>query len=160
MKLTIHDDLFSQVAAGTFSYDPSTYPTPCKFEVSVSAGYSEITDVADWNRYWPSVGIDYIDYRNYLIDTFEPTWGTLSDDQKKALIEQYVWPSETTGTELDALYTSIERLAFKENVVKTLETCGCIFKKSSTSSSEKYFNLTVDDGGIMDPQELLTDVTL
>ena len=160
MKLTIHDDLLPQVGTGSFHYKTSDYPTPLKFEASVSAGYTELTSSEEWDIYWVYTGVNYKTYRNNIITHFNGSWASLSVAERKVLVHNFCWPATATVGELDACFTSAERFAFKKEVIKGLNNNDCMFKLSSTASSEKYFDLTVNDSGTMNPTELLSTIII
>jgi len=83
--------------------------------------------------------------RNQIIDDHLPNWGTMSDADKKKLIERHVWDSAATTSELDALYSSGQRDAFRDKIINQYRAISCMITKSTTSESSKFINWTCDD---------------
>lgn len=160
MKFTVHADIHS---LGRLEYNPDDYSaaTPkAKLEVAVSTGYVELLTAEEWDTYHSLLSTSYKTFRNELIGNFVAGWSTMSTVDQQALVRHYVWPSGTTATELNALYPVTERSAFKRKVMDNLKSRDCIPRKSSTAGSKKYFDIRVDDAGVLDPQEITSDVAV
>ena len=118
MLLTINDLIpFPPVTGGSLEIDRAALGSnpPFKAEIAVSAGYTDITSIAAWDLYGWATSLGVSAFRQMLIDDFIGSWGTLTTDEKKILVRRYVWPSGTTDTELDALWTATERAQFLAN---------------------------------------------
>lgn len=115
-------------------------------------GYTKTIDPVDWNVYYNATGAEYINYRNDMTGQFEPLWDLYSDDQKRALVENYIYPSETSVTELDDLYAPEDRSKFAVNAISRLNILTSI-----STESDKYFTIQVNDSGILNGVEITTD---
>ncbi len=135
MKLYLEDD----ENGDAIQYLPDNDTPPPDFTITV--------DPKDWNHYIDRIDADYIDVRNEMIDHFEPNWATNSDDQNKALIENYIWPSETSTDELDNLYDPDERKFYQEEVMGKINISFIHVIKSPTST--KHFVVSIDDTGAL-----------
>jgi len=122
-------------------------------------GYTETTDPEDWDKYFIFADVSYKDFRNSMISNLESSWGSYSDDQQKALIRNYIWPSETSDEDLDALYSDADRDMFRDLVMTTLSCLECVVRKSITADSTKFCDLQLADDGVMAPKEIKTDET-
>jgi len=152
MKLTKRDDV--DFSGEVLTYDPAQESNPrFKHEATVSAGYTELTSISDWNNYAMKAIGDYKDFRNELITVFTD-WATYSDDDKKILISHYVWPSTETTANLDLLYTQAERDKFLLDCIESLNKCGCNFHGAPDG---KYWNILPDATGSLVTTELKTD---
>ena len=111
---------------------------------TVPTDYADITSLTNWKLYWNRI-LSIQAFREILIDDYISEWETLSDDDKKILIEFHVWPSGTPDAELDALYTDAQRESFADDIIVQHRQIGCVITKSTTASSKKYIKYTVDD---------------
>lgn len=119
------------------------------------SGFTESTDPIDWHNHENEVDVDYCSFRNEMIDKFEPNWGSYSDDKKEKLIQDYIYPSETTTEELDGLYSESERDNFQDVMVEKLTNNVTHIIRSS--ESRKDFILLIDDSGVRTYKEIKTD---
>ena len=156
MKFTLHDDIHAQYILGSLAYNPDDYTSSprTKFEATVSTGYTELVLPKEWDDCQWLKDIDYKEFRNNLMSTFEPNWATLTDDSKKALIRHYVWPSTETTTNLDLLYTQTERDQFLAACIALLNDCDCNF---SIAPDGIYWNVLPDVAGSLVTTKLKTD---
>ena len=126
------------------------------------SGYTNTVDPGDWNRYLQSI-MDYddalfMDVRNEMINQFESNWNTYSDNQKKDLIENYIWPSELSNSELDDLYDGTQRDHHQNQVMIKLNIGVIHIIKSDTSV--KHFIITATDSGTIGLLPITTDTTI
>ena len=157
--LTKHDSV-TLTSDGSLIYGNLSGALSFKKEATASTGYSDISSVDNWHRYWAYTGIDYYEFRNTLINDYVGSWGTLSDADKKILVEHHVYPASTTTADLDALWTAAERAEQRLNLVKQFENCaGCRVKTSATTDSETLVLITIHDGNppTWTPSDLATD---
>lgn len=157
--LTIHDDIAGQIAADALRYNPSLLSGPAFLaESTVSAGYTDVTSIANWDKFWGLVGLSYRTFRNGLIDDFVAQWGTLSDANKAILVSHYVYPAATGNAELNTHWPSATRKAQRKRVRQELRKHYTV-RKSSTSGSKKFFRIKVDDAGVITATEITPDVS-
>ncbi len=152
MKLTKRNDV--DFSGEVLIYDSAQESNPrFKHEVTVSAGYTELTSIFDWNNYALRAIPKYSDFRNELITLFTD-WTTYSDADKKILMRHYVWPSTETTANLDLLYTQTERDQFLTETVVLLNGSGFNFH---IAPDGKYWNIVPDTTGSLTTIELKTD---
>lgn len=155
MKLTKRNDV--DFSGEVLTYDPAQEANPrFKHEATVSAGYTELTSISDWNNYAMKAIGNYNDFRNELITVFT-NWATYSNDDKKILIKHYVWPSTETTANLDLLYTQTERNQFLLQCVALLNKCDCNFQ---IAPDGKYWNILPDTAGSLVTTALKTYETI
>ncbi len=154
-KLTKRFDV--DITGEVIIYDPLEEGNPrFKFEDSVSSGYEELTSISDWNNYLRRVLTQYKKFRNEMIINFIPGWFSYNNAQKKILIRHWIWDSSESIPELDLLIPLNKRNTFKRNVIDSLNNGGnCNICKSN--DSEKYFDIQVDDAGVI-VVEVTTDL--
>src|SRR3972149_2102523 len=117
-----------------------------KAEATVSAGYADISSIAHSIGFAQFVKYSFNQLRNELMG-FNASWATLSDADKKLLIENYVYPSATPTAELDALYTQTERDAFRDEVIQKLNSdTKSLFSVWRDVADGKHYKVTVDAG--------------
>ena len=121
-------------------------------------GYTETTDPSDWNSHIVSIDAIYSDVRNEMIDQFEASWAGYSDAQKQALVQNYVYPSETSTEDLDALYTEAERDDYQDVVMFKMNIG--ITHVIMSSASRKHFEVKVNDSGTLSTTEIKTDIKI
>ena len=126
---------------------------------SLPANYTDITSLSNWKLYWQDV-YDIKAFRDVLLADYIGSWGGLSDDEKKILIEFHVWPSGTPDAELDALYTDDEREGFLADICTHHRGLGCVITKSTTPGSIKRINWTADDLEVADPKVIEAHLTI
>lgn len=148
MKLYTEDDPNGQA----IEYLSDSDQASSEFTISI--------DPTVWNLYIDRIDVSYLNVRNEMIDQFEPNWASYSADQKRDLIENYIWPSETSVSELDDLYDPDIRDTYQAEVMVKMNT-GMVHVIKSPSST-KHFVVTVDDGGaLIDPlPEIKTDTKI
>ncbi len=135
MKLTRRDDVdITGTSLKYNKFDGSGNPA-FKHEATVSTGYTEITSLANWHKFWWTTGMDYKDFRKQIKADYEGDWATLTDAEKKTLIEHNLWLSSETEANLNALYTSQERDDFKEVVLETLGVGDDIYSYDTTTQT-------------------------
>jgi len=155
MKLTKRNDV--DFSGEVLIYDSAQESNPrFKHEATVSAGYTELTSISDWNNYAMKAIPKYSDFRNELIAVFTD-WATYSDDDKKILITHYVWPSTETTANLDLLYTQTERDEFLIQCIILLNGCSFNFHIAPDGT---YWNILPDATGSLLTGELKTDEQL
>jgi len=155
MKLTKRNDV--DFSGEVLTYDSAQESNPrFKHEATVSAGYTELTSISDWNNHAMKAIANYVDFRNELITIFTD-WATYSDEEKKTLIRHYVWPSTETTANLDLLYTQTERDTFLKNCVVSLNEYNYNF---SIAPDGKYWNMAPDVSGSIVTTELKTDTVI
>ena len=160
MKFTVHNNIHS---LGRLEYSPDDYSATmpkAKLEVSVSSGYVELLTAEEWDTYQALLNERYNTFRNELIEVFISGWGTMTTVDKKALVRHFVWPAGTPGSELNTLYSTSERGAYRREVMRALTTRECLPRKSATAGSTKYFDITIDDSGVLNPQEITSYGTM
>lgn len=162
--LSARDDIASQVGGEAIrgpDLDGSGDPM-FKSEDTLSAGYTDVTTLANWGLYGAQVkGLNYKDFRNILIADFVGTWATLTDAEKKTLIRHYVYDSAETPANLNSLHTQVERDDFQKAVMLTLnEVVETVIRRSNVSGSTKFFDHQTDDAGTLITVEITTDVEL
>ena len=118
MKLSVHNDLFPNLSDPSLKYSPTIIPF--QSSITVPSGFTDITNIDNWDKYWSYTNKNYKSFRNILIDDFVGDWNTLSSGNKKILVSNFVYPSGTTDGELDTLYTSAERTTFNTQVMTDL----------------------------------------
>lgn len=132
--------------------------SPFKWEAAVSGGYDDITDIDNLDKWATAAGVGYKELRNKLIADYVGNWGTLTAIDKQTLVRHFAYPSAETPANLDLLYSQADRDKYKKVVMERLESiCGCVVGESNITPG-KYFHYRVDDAGVLDPQEILTDV--
>jgi len=127
------------------------------------SGWTETTDPIQWDHYYN--GIQQINrepalFRNDLIDNFVASWSGYSDDQKKALIRNFVWDSSATQEELDALYPCAERREYVSVFAKKLYSCEYFLKLSLDTDSDIVHEIEINDSGQIFITKLDPDETL
>ncbi len=163
MLLTVNDAIASQIGTDRLCYKDTILGStpPFKVEATVSAGYTDITSIVNWNLYGALTDKNYQDLRNILIDDFLGDWATLSDADKTLLVEHYIYPAATTQAELDALMTVADQDAFRHEVIDQLSACDCgPISKSTTAGSNKFFKHEIDDTAAISAAEVLTHQTI
>ena len=152
MKLTKRNDV--DFSGEVLTYDSAQESNPrFKHEATVSAGYTELTSISDWYNHGMKAIPNYNTFRNELIARFS-NWATYSDDDKKKLIQHYVWPSTETTANLDLLHTQTERDQFLAACVGALNEDGYNFNRAPDG---KYWNVAPDVSGSIVTTELKTD---
>ncbi|TDI97049.1 MAG: hypothetical protein E2O29_02085 [Deltaproteobacteria bacterium] len=152
MKLTKRNDV--DFSGEVLTYDSAQESNPrFKHEVTVSAGYTELTSISDWCNHGMKAVSNYKNFRNELISIFS-NWATYSDDDKKKLIQHYVWPSTETTANLDLLYTQIERDEFLKNCSELLNKLKQNFQ---IAPDGEYWNVLPDSAGSLVTTKLKTD---
>lgn len=155
MKLTKRNDV--DFSGDVLTYDSAQESNPrFKHEATVSAGYTELTSISDWDNYAMKAIARYSDFRNELVTQFT-NWATYSDNDKKRLIKHYVWPSTETTANLDLLYTQAERDQFLATCVVLLNECDHNFQIAPDGI---YWNLLPDATGSLVTTQLKTDETI
>ncbi len=155
MKLTRRNDV--DFSGEVLTYDPAQESNPrFKHEATVSAGYTELTSISDWDNHGMRAIVSYKDFRNELISNFT-NWATYSNDDKKRLMEHYVWPSTETTANLDLLYTQTERDEFVKARVLLLNEGG---SNLHIAPDGKYWDIQPDVAGSLVTTELKTDEVL
>jgi len=148
MKLYIEDN----ETLPAVQYLPDADPEPDGFTIT--------TNPVDWDKHFKDTGFSYKTFRNEMITQFEPGWSGYNDAKKKALIRNFIYPSETTNSELNALYPVSERKTYRQEVMRILDRGKLLsIAKSITSGSKKRFQLQVDDSGNVTAKEIKTDET-
>lgn len=117
----------------------------------VTNNATDITNLSNWKTYWQDV-YDIKAFRDVMIADYIGTWGTLTDDEKKILIEFHVWPLATPDVELDALYDDDTRDGFLSDICTYHRGIGCVITNSTTPASKKRINWTADDLEVADPK--------
>jgi len=135
MKLTRRDDVDITTDCLRFNRVDGSGNPGFKRETTVSSGYTDITTLINWELYWSHTGIKYKDFRKQIKDDYEPSWATLSDDDKKTLIRHNHWPDSETQENLDALYTSQQRTDFKVEVLKILDAGHDLYAYDTTTQT-------------------------
>lgn len=164
-KFYVHNDLVPEIS-NIILPDEGTYPlaTNPQFQFDTSAtitGYTELTNFSDWNRHWGLSGKNYKEYRNILIDKSNTSWATYSKANKQSLIENYVWISTATTTELDTLHISADRDEFQKQTMEMLSSsCNVSVRVSITDGSKNYFDIQVDDLEILYTTKITTGIKL
>ena len=150
---------FVTIAKGKLCY-PNNITEPFKKEGEVSDEYTDITSISNWNLFGHKLyKNNYISFRDMLITDFESSWGSLTDDDKKILIKNYIWPSTITLGELDSLYSQEERESMFKKMVAGLKLEGnLLLEKSGTPT--KYFYLAVSEENTPMLVEIKTDVPI
>jgi len=155
MKLTKRNDV--DFSGEVLTYDSAQESNPrFKHEATVSAGYTELTSISDWTTYGTKAIGSYKDFRNELIANF-PNWATYSNDDKKRLMQHYVWLSTETTANLDLLYTQTERDEFVKECASLLNAVG---SNLHIASDGKYWDILPDVAGSLVTTELKTDGVL
>jgi len=160
MLLTVRNDISNQIGNDVLfckRIDSSGNPA-FKAETVLSSGYTDITNVTNWNLYGRQAETNYENYRNILIDDYIGSWGALSSGDKGVLVENFVYPSGTTDGELDGFYTSSERSIFNEKVIQSLDIENALTLKSADNPG-KFFEILVSDNQIMRGLEVLPYTT-
>jgi len=123
--------------------------------------WTKTIDPEDWDANFTFSKQSYKTFRNQMIIQFEPNWGTYTDDQKKALIRNWIWPSGTSASELNALYPASARNKFRQKIMRKLDE-GRLFAviKSKTVGSKKRWAIQVDDSGTITTIEITTDTKI
>lgn len=120
---------------------------PFKYEATVSAGYSDISFPDNFDKYYESAKIPYKDMRNELISTFISQWGSLSTDDQKAMVKNYVYPDGTSRTDLDALSSQSARLNDQKIMMELLNlSCTCNVRENTTIDHELTGTVSVTAG--------------
>ena len=161
MLLTKHDSV-TLASDGMITHGDLSGALPFKREATVSTGYSDVSSVNNWRRFWSYVGINYKVFRNTLISEYVGSWGTLNDAQKKTLVRNHVYPASTTTADLDALWTAAKRVKQRFNLIRQFKRCGCVIQPSATANSEKLILAEVNDGSppTWTLSEIATDAVL
>lgn len=120
------------------------------------AGYTETTDPIDWDKYQKRISVDYKAFRNEMITKFETNWSGYADSQKKALLKHYIYPSETSAGELDGLYSAADRDKYQVEVMAALDCIDCRPRRSTVTTT-KYFDMQLDDDGVLTNVEITSD---
>ena len=143
MKLYLEDDEAGQAIYYLLDSDPAP------------DGYTITNNPIHWNTYIDRIETPYSDVRNEMIDKFEPNWGGFTVGKKKALVENYIWPAETSSDDLNELFGPDERDIFRGEVIEKIKASGVSVMKSTTS--EKQFVIVIDDDGVLSSSEIKTD---
>jgi len=152
MKLTRRNDV--DFSGEVLTYDSAQESNPrFKHEATVSAGYTELTSISDWTTYGTKAIDSYKDFRNELIANFTD-WATYSNDDKKRLMQHYVWLSTETTANLDLLYTQTERDQFVKECAALLNEHG---SNLQIAPDGKYWGILPDIAGSLVTTELKTD---
>ncbi len=137
---------------------------PFVAESTVGAGRVDISSPVNWDKYGISASLDDRGFRNEMIalGNTSALWGALVLAERQALVRNYAYWSGASTADLDACYDSTTRFDYKKAVMEVLRaSCECDPHRSSLAGSEKYFNWTNDDGGVMDSgTEILSDAVL
>ena len=161
MLLTVYVDTGGKKAYidSDFDWGQIAAQPPIKAEASVSSGYSDVSNPRNWRGLGVFVGYHGNKLRNELM-TFNASWGSLSTDNQKAMVEQYVWPDGTPGAELDALYSSAQRAAFRDAVIEAINgDPSVLFSVWRDDTDSKLYRVTVD-AGVTTKTEITTYGTL
>lgn len=111
-----------------------------KAEGSVSSGYTDITSLDNWDKYWWNTAYVFKDFRDLLIADYLPSWAILSSADKKTLVRSNVWPDSESESNLDLLYTGAERDAFMEDSMARLDAGHNLYAYDTTTQA-----IAVDD---------------
>lgn len=91
----------------------------------------------------------YANYRNEMMAKFLAGWGGYNDEEKRALIRNYIWPDGTPDVELDALYATDERDTFRSETIANMARTNCnpafISMNAVDSGSCKVFAVKEDN---------------
>lgn len=158
MLLTKHDSVV--IEAERLTYPGTLSDPPFKSEATVSAGYTDVTSLANWQSLGTLAGLSFKDLRNILINDYVASWATLSDVNKKILVRHHVYPAATTTADLDALWTLAEREDFRQDVIDSISSGYLIIRKSSDAGSEKLLCIEVKDDLTQTVVAIATDVAL
>lgn len=153
--LTKHNSV--TIVAGEVNYDGGI--APFKAEAAPSADYTDFSSLENWCIYHYYASYDEKAVRNLLITDYVGSWATLTDDEKKALIEHYVYLSTETTANLDLLYSKAQRDAFRDRCMVALATCDCR-PEVATDDPDKWYDIQLLAGGVMNPVLIATDVVL
>lgn len=157
--LTKHDSV-TLASNGGLAIPDLSEALPFKKEATVSAGYSDVSGIDNWNRFWTYTGINYKEFRNTLISDYVGDWATLSDADKKILVKHHVYPVSTTTGDLDALWLASERADQRLDVINLYESCGCAVLRSATANSEELILTKTDDTPAWINAVIATDTVL
>lgn len=160
-KFAVHDDLVLNLGVG-FLADLNVYDRTnlaFQFDIVTPTGYTDITDLSDWESYYIYSNYDYSQFRNALIE-LNVDWSTLSTVSKQVMVRNYVYPSTTPVSELDLLYVQADRDGYKKETMTNLRKAGIVIRRSKTVNSLKYFTYEVDDNEVLFTDEILPDVKL
>ena len=136
--------------------DVRTKPTFAEIQTASTETYEDVSTLQEKQDF--SEGENYCAYRNYLITTYVSVWDSQTTDDQKILVKNYVYPSDTPESELNALYPESERDEFQKEVIYNLQLAGCDIRPGGTGDAS--FEIKVDDQGVISTIEVLTDVTL
>ena len=131
------------------------------------AGFSETNDIIDYDdakdklsEYGtlPISSNPNVYFRDEMIYKFLSGWNGYNDDEKKALLRNYIYPNGTPINELDALYSEEKRNQFKINVIKSFKITDCSqeYIPINAHDSDKCHVLRIADNGTIDSIELNT----
>lgn len=158
-KLSIHDAIASQIGGEVLRYNATTLGGLPAFSIDdpPPAGYTEVSSLANWELYGWATGLSLKTYRNVLINQYLSGWATMSDDDKRVLVNYHVFPTSTTQAELDALWTQLERKSFRQNIIARLQRRRRLIRESP---DETLWIVKINNSGVRTSIELKTDVAL
>ncbi len=162
MKLTVHNSIAFPPAAGSSLEIDSVAlggASAFKAESSVSASYTDVTSISNWDLYGWATDLDYRGIRNELIG-FVGSWATITTAEKKNLVRNFVYPASTLQSELDSYWTATERSDQRHEVREKLAACDCLIMASKTTNSERFLLIEVDDTGIIAGTKVSSDTVL
>lgn len=163
MYLTKRDDVI--ISGDHVTYDPDQESTGPRFkaEASVSEGYTNITNLANWNFFGRQANatlITYTAFRNQIMTDYLPAgeWKSgLTDDEKRILIRHYIWPSAETQENLDALYSQAERDYYRDLCIEALnDNCEMI----RCDCTDGTFRRWITTAGVFSTPLLTTDTNI
>lgn len=158
-KLSIHDAIASQVGGDALRYDAALLGGLPAFRTDdpTPSGYTDVSSLANWEIYGWATGLSFEAYRNLLIDQYLSGWAGMSDADKQVLVRYHICPDGTGQAELDALWSAVEREAFRAVVIAKLQIRERLILESPDSA---LWVVKVDNAGVMTTVKLETHVAL
>lgn len=128
-------------------------------ETTVSAGRENVSTSRNFVTFFGILGLTYNSMRNELIGLLTG-WATMSTDNKKAMVENFVYPVTETAANLNLLYTQAQRDTFKKETMKQLNSePDNLFSVLQDKVNGNYYKL-VTENGAANPLPITTDTAL
>lgn len=154
MFLTAYIDSVGKIFTdNNFQWGELGINTYLKWESVVSTGYQNITNPVNLDKY--TSNYNYLEVRNEMISLLSE-WNGLDDNNKKAMVRNFVYPQGTSQADLDLLYTQNERNNYKEAIMeKTNGDPKNMFSIWKDKTNGKYYKV-YSDGDVTVKTEITT----
>lgn len=142
------DDITSEIF--TMYFDLGTIQT----DVESQMEDADSTENPQPDTITPAPNSNQNQFRNLLITDYLLNWATLTNEEKRILVRNYVYPITETTANLDLLYTQVKRDKYLSDTVAELNDSGENFQ---TAPDGKCWNILPDVAGSLVTTELKPD---